>query len=254
MLARTDIETDQPLTRHLLAFTRLSQNDREIIDRTCRKSMRTFAPRQDIIREGEKPRAVNLVLEGWAHRYKQLEDGRRQILSFFIAGDLCDANVFILKQMDHSVAAISQLTVAEITQEDFEAMIEESPRIGQALWWSELVTTSIQREWTTNIGQRTAYERIAHLFCEMFIRLRAVGLTEGDGCDFPPTQTDIAYATGLTPVHVNRTLRQLREDGLVELRSRWLTVPDLGALMAAAMFNPNYLHLDHEGAHLDAND
>ena len=112
----------------------------------------------------------------------------------------------------------------------------------------------MQREWTTNVGQRTAYERLAHLFCELFVRLRTVGLTDGKSCDFPPTQLDLADATGLTSVHVNRTIQELRRDGLIELHNRRLTIPDLRALMNACMFNANYLHLNHEGAHLDAND
>ena len=216
--------------------------------------MRTVGARRDVVREGDEPRSVNLVLEGWACRYKQLPDGRRQIVSFFIPGDLCDSNVFILKEMDHSVGAITQTRIAEISQPDFQAMMDESPRITQALWWHELVNASVQREWTTNIGQRTAFERIAHLLCEMFVRLRSVGLTDGDSCDFPLTQVDLADATGLTAVHVNRTLQELRRDGLITLEHRRLTIPDLDRLQDVAMFNPNYLHLDREGRHLDAND
>jgi CRP-like cAMP-binding protein len=116
------------------------------------------------------------------------------------------------------------------------------------------VTNAIQREWTLNLGQRTAYERIAHLFVELFLRLEVVGLTNGGSCEFPLTQNDIADATGLTAVHVNRTLQDLRRDGLVELQSRVLTIPDMKALKNAALFNENYLHLGREGRHLDAND
>lgn len=216
--------------------------------------MREIPPRRDIVREGEKPRCVNVVLDGWACRYKQLPDGRRQVVSFFLPGDLCDANVFILKEMDHSIGAITKVRYAEISPADFEELIAQSPRITQALWWHELVVAAVQREWTTNVGQRTAFERIAHLFCELFLKLRQVGLTDGTSCDFPLTQIDIADATGLTSVHVNRTLQELRREGLIELANKRLTIPDLAALMNVSMFNPNYLHLNHEGAHLDAND
>jgi CRP-like cAMP-binding protein len=243
-----------PLQLHLSAFVRLSHSDQEVVSAALNRRMRVIEARSDIIREGERPRFVNVVLEGWAQRYKQLADGRRQILSFFIAGDLCDTNVFILGQMDHSVASVSRLKIAEISESEFEAILESSPRITRALWWNELVTVSIQREWTTNIGQRTAYERIAHLFCEMFVRLRTVQLTDGLSCDFPLTQSEIAEATGLTQVHVNRTLQELRRAGLIELRQKRLTVFDFERLMAVALFNPNYLHLNHEGAHLDANE
>lgn len=207
-----------------------------------------------MIREGDKPRAVNLLVEGWACRYRQLPDGRRQIVSFFIPGDLCDANVFILREMDHSIGAITRIKIAEISPDEFEHLMSESVRITKALWWHELVEAGIQREWTTNVGQRTAYERIAHLLCELFVRLQSVGLVRDESCDFPLTQVDIADATGLTAVHVNRTLQELRKNQLVELHQRTLTIPDLERLQDVAMFNSNYLHLDREGRHLDAND
>jgi CRP-like cAMP-binding protein len=241
------------LALRLEAFTRLSQDDRAALAK-LNKVSRTVAPRRDLIREGERPQYVHLMVDGWACRYKTLPDGRRQVVAFFVPGDFCDLNVYVLKEMDHSIGAITRLSVADISREDMDNLTSNYPRITQALWWEELVTNSIQREWTLNIGQRTAYERIAHLIAEMFLRLKSVKLTQGDSCDFPITQTDIADATGLTAVHVNRTLQELRRDGLIILERKRLQIPDLRRLMDAAMFNPNYLHLDHEGRHLDAND
>lgn len=241
------------LTLHLSAFVRLSADDREMLAKALTKRVRVIPPRHDIISEGDRPRFVNVILDGWAQRYKQLADGRRQILSFFVAGDLCDTNVFILRKMDHSLSTVTQVKLAEISQFEFQEIMENSPRISQALWWSELVTVATQREWTTNIGQRTAYERIAHLFCEIFMRLRTIGQTDANGCEFPMTQAEIAEATGLTQVHVNRTIQDLRRNQLIELRGRRLQVLDLGRLEKAAMFNPNYLHLGHEGSFIDAN-
>ena len=243
-----------PLALRLEAFTKLSREDRAAIDRVMRSSVRQISARRDVVREGDKPRAVNLVLDGWACRYKTLPDGRRQIVSFFIPGDLCDMNVFVLKEMDHNIGAVTAVRLAQIGREQFDELTANHPRITQALWWDALVTVAIQREWTLNVGQRDAYERIAHLLVELFLRLRAVGLTDGKRCDFPVTQVDLADATGLTSVHVNRMLQDLRRDGLVELEKRSLTIPDLQRLKDAAMFNENYLHLDHEGAYLDAND
>jgi CRP-like cAMP-binding protein len=242
------------LQLRLEAFVRLSEQDRTLIDQLCRRNVREVGPRRDIVREGDRPRAVNLMLDGWACRYKQLPDGRRQIVSFFVPGDLCDSNIFILREMDHSIASITRLRYAEISPAGFEELTLRSPRITQALWWNELVGAAIAREWTTNVGQRTAFERIAHLLCEMHLRLRVVGLTENGSCAWPLTQTDLADATGLTAVHVNRTLQELRRRELVELQGRRLTIPDLEALQHVAMFNPNYLHLEREGRHLDAND
>ena len=241
------------LSLRLEAFTRLSQDDKAAIAELSKVS-RVVAPRRDVIREGENPRYIHLMVDGWACRYKTLPDGRRQIVSFFVPGDFCDLNVYILKEMDHSVGAITRLSVADISRDDMDRLTASHPRVTQALWWEELVNVAIQREWTLNIGQRTAYERIAHLLVELFMRLRSVGLTQADSCDFPLTQTDLADATGLTAVHVNRTLQELRRDGLIELEKRRLRIPNLQKLKDVAMFNPNYLHLDHEGRHLDANE
>jgi CRP-like cAMP-binding protein len=154
-----------------------------------RRGVKQVPARRDLIREGETPMSVYLVLDGWACRYKQLPDGRRQVVAFLVPGDLCDLNVYILKEMDHTIGAISTIKVAEIAGDEFEQMMADHPRITQALFWNELVTNAIQREWTLNLGQRTAYERIAHLFVELFLRLEVVGLTNGGSCEFRSRRT-----------------------------------------------------------------
>lgn len=245
---------DNPLSLRIEAFTRLSREDKAALDRLATRAVREVAPRRDIIREGEPPRAVRLILEGWACRYKTLPDARRQIVSIFLPGDFCDLNVYILKEMDHNIGALTRVRFTEIGRDAMDALTSNHPRVTQALWWHELVSSAVQREWTLNVGQRTAIERIAHLFVELFLRLQTVGLTRRNSCEFPLTQNDIAEATGLTAVHVNRTLQQLRRDGLIMLERKELTIPDLDRLMDVSMFNPNYLHLDREGRYLDAND
>lgn len=236
----------------LEAFTKLSREDHAALAGIAR-NVRFVDARRDLVSEGDKPRFVHLVLDGWASRYKTLPDGKRQIVSLFIPGDFCDLNVYILKQMDHSIGAITRLKVAMITPEEMSRLTQDRPRITQALWWHELVTTAIQREWTLNLGQRTAYERIGHLLVEIYLRLEVVGRARDGTCDFPLTQNDLADATGLTAVHVNRTLQELRKDGLIELERKQLRILDIERLKDVAMFNANYLHLDHEGRHLDAN-
>lgn len=243
---------DSPVASKLEAFTRLSADDRAALAQLSR-NVRTVDARRDLISEGDKPRHVHLMLDGWACRYKQLPDGKRQIVSLFVPGDFCDVNVYILKYMDHSIGAITRLRVAMITPEEMNALTAERPRITQALWWHELVTAAVQREWTLNLGQRSAYERLAHLLVELYVRLEAVHRAHNGRCDFPLTQNDLADATGLTAVHVNRTLQELRRDGLIELERKQLQILDLERMMDVSMFNPNYLHLDHEGRHLDAN-
>ena len=242
------------LVLRLDRYTRLSQSDREALEQLYRLPLQKVSARTDLIREGDNPRHVRLIVDGWACRYKSTLEGSRQIVGFFIPGDFCDFNVYILRQMDHSISTITRARVAQITPDKVEALTADRPRIAQAFWWHELVNASIQREWLLSLGQRAAFQRIGHLFVELFYRLRIAGLVEGDSCDFPLTQNDLAEATGLTPVHVNRTIQELRREGLVELDRKRLRIPNLGALCTASEFNSSYLHLDREGRHLDAND
>ena len=242
-----------PLARRLQNYTRLSGDDLCALDALVRGGIRRVQPRRDLIGEGECPRSMYVVLDGWACRYKELPDGRRQVVGYFLPGNICDLHIYVLRRMDHSVGAVSEIRVAEVGREELETLLDRHPRISQALLWDELVMVATQREWTLNIGQRTAYERLAHLLLELFVRLESVGMTRGESCGFPLTQSDLAEATGLTSVHVNRMLQELRREKLIELGGRRLTILDRDALARAAMFNDNYLHLGHEGAQLNAN-
>ena len=227
-------------------YAHLSADDRAAITAMANFNLRKFSARRDIVREGDHLSFVNLILDGWAIRHKMLEDGRRQILAFLVPGDLCDLNAFILNEMDHSIGALTSLTVAQIPREIFEEIGRKRPRLLEALMWDMLVQLSIQREWTLNLGQRSAIERISHLICELHARLNAVGLCVDGACHFPITQTDLSEATGITPVHVNRTIQELRSQGLIEWKGREVHIPDMDALKRLAMFNDNYLHLERE--------
>jgi CRP-like cAMP-binding protein len=240
-----------PLIAKLEQFTPLSDEDRQVLQALTRGPLRCYRPGADIVSEGDDPTVVRLVLAGWASRYKQLPDGRRQGVALFLPGDLCDHNVFVLTEMDHSIGALSAVTLVEIPPVTFEAMMTEHPFIARALWWESLVNAAVQREWMLNLGRRSATERLAHLFCEVFHRLRSIGLTQGATCDMPLTQTDLSDLLGMTSVHVNRVLQTLRRQKLIELKIRQLTIPDLSALERAGLFNPNYLHLDQAAARLD---
>jgi len=206
--------------------------------------VREIGARRDLIREGDKPRSPFVLLEGWACGYKTLPDGRRQIVDFLLPGDLCDLKLHLLTKMDHAISAITNVKIAEIQPEELEQVTARHPRIAHAIWMDEMAKISVQREWTLNIGQRTAYERIAHILCETYLRLDAVGRTKDRQCEFPLTQLDLADATVLTAVHVNRTLQELRRDALIELHSRTLVVCDLDALKRAGLFTSDYLHFD----------
>ena len=243
-----------PLADKLANFTKLSASDHRHLDRLASDRVRQFRPRDDILSEGERPSDIDLILSGFACRYKQLEDGRRQIIAFLLPGDLCDHHGLVLPAMDHSIGALTPVTSAKIDCGSLEALMADHRRIARSFWWEALVAAAIQREWTVNLGQRDAFERVAHLLCEIFYRLRSVGLTDDMSCDLPITQGDLADATGMTSVHVNRTLQDLRSRELIVLTGKRLAVLDLAKLRRAALFNANYLHLDREGRHLDANE
>lgn len=232
---------------HLIAklerFTRLAPADRAaLIEITARR--RQIGAQEDIVREGEAHGPLRVILEGWACRFKQLEDGRRQITAILLPGDLCDTHVNVLCEMDHSISAITPVVLAEISRDRLDTLVGQHPHIGLALWWDMLAAGSIQREWMVNLGQRDAAERLGHLFCEIFHRLQAVGLTQGFSCEMPLRQMDLAGITGVTSVHVNRCLQALRSEGLIALKNRRLTIPDLTALQRASLFSQAYLHFD----------
>ena len=237
---------DGVLVRRFNNFCALGPEDEQRLRSLARENVRTKAARRDLIRDGERPRVVYLVLLGWAYRHKVLEDGRRQILQFLLPGDLCDVHNVVLRRMDHSIGALTEVSYAEISHQRMEEIERSSSDLKHALWWHSATAIAVQREWTVNIGQRNALERLSHLFCELFLRLQAVGLTSGQSCDMPATQADLGDAVGLTSVHVNRTVQELRERGLIVLNNRRLTIPNFAALRKAASFTADYLHLRNQ--------
>ncbi|GJD52500.1 hypothetical protein OPKNFCMD_5266 [Methylobacterium crusticola] len=230
------------LIRKLESFETLSDHDRAALAALVPR-VRKVGARVDLIQEGDAPDNVHLVLDGYACRYKVLPDGQRQIMAYLVPGDFCDLNVFILDQMDHSIATISACQIVDIPRDAIEAITAEHPRVTRALWWCALVDEAVLREWLVNLGGRPANHRIAHLICELLLRLEAVGRITANSYDFPFTQSDIADTMGLSAVHVNRTLRELRTLGLITLKQRVMTILDVERLKAYCGYNPNYLHI-----------
>ncbi|MGY4371485.1 CRP-like cAMP-binding protein [Bradyrhizobium sp. LB1.3] len=171
----------------------------------------------------------------------------RQIVNFLFPGESCDAHAFLLSVMDHSIAAMTPVVYTEIKRARFEGLVAGDRALAEAFWCETLVNNAIQREWAINLGRRVAFERVAHLFCEIIERLRPVGMVDGNSCVMPVTQMDLADATGLSVVHLNRTVQELRASGLIVLRDRTLTITDLDALKDAALFSPSYLQLYRRG-------
>jgi CRP-like cAMP-binding protein len=244
----SNTERESILLRKLRSFETLPDAGADAIIALEHRRIRQAAAKSDIIHEGEDPREVFLILSGWACRYKVLEDGRRQIVSIFLPGDLCDLHVYILKEMDHSIAAMSTVRYAQIGSSELEAISDEHPRVMRALWWETLVAAAIQREWTVTVGQRDAYEALAHLVCELYLRLRLVGFVEKHSCACPMTHADFADALGITPTHAGRMIRELNKSGLATIARRSISVHDLAGLIEAGNFNMNYLHLQNDVA------
>jgi CRP-like cAMP-binding protein len=235
---------DSPLVGRLQTVARLTEEDRVALNDACADA-REIPARRNIIREGDRPEYVHLVVEGWAARYKLLADGRRQITAFLIPGDLCDVHVTILGEMDHSITMLTRGRVAFIPRATMKALTEE-PRIARALWWATLVDEAVLRSWIVNIGRRDAFQGIGHIMCELYVRMRNVGLADDHCFELPLTQEELADALGLTPVHVNRVLQRMRGDGLIAFKSGSLAILDYKRLESVAGFNPNYLHIDDE--------
>jgi len=232
---------DTLLTRKLSNYASLSSTDRSLLSKLL-EPPRIVEPRVDIVEEGEDPRAVNVVLDGWACRYRQFEDGRRQIISFLLPGDCCDPYIYLLDRRDHAIAALTQVAIARIPGASMAELTARSPALALAFHREALAGTAIQREWTVSLGRRSGAERLAHLFCELHARLAAIGLADETSCPMPLTQPDLADALGQTTVHINRTLQDLRAARLLALKGRRLTVLDPDGLRHLAKFDPLYLH------------
>jgi len=184
-----------------------------------------------------------LLLEGMMCRYKDLSNGQRQITALHVAGDFVDLHGFVLHHLDHSLMTLTRCRVAHVPHERLTEITRTFPHLTRMLWFSTCLDGSIHREWMVSIGRRTAIARVAHLFCELHARLAVVGLADDTSFALPITQAELAECVGLTPVHVNRVLRQLREGGTIEFRSSRATILDRARLEQIAEFDPGYLYL-----------
>jgi CRP-like cAMP-binding protein len=232
-----------PLTMKLEQFSSFTPAERQLLDGLLAGRGETYARGETILHEGQKVDQIHLVASGLAARSKTLEDGGRQLMAFLIPGDLCDVEVFVLDAMDHDIIALTPTTCILIAAEKMQGLLTQSGDVTRALWWSTMTDSAVLREWIVGHGRRDASERMAHLFCELLVRYRIVGQAEDNRFDFPLTQEELASATGMTPVHVNRVLQQLRSDSLIELSGKSLEILDFAGLREAAQFESAYLHL-----------
>lgn len=232
------------LARKLALRARLDEADKAAV-LALPYARRTYEPAVYLVREGEPPRKhCSFVVSGFAFRQKLSVQGSRQIVSLHMAGDLLDLQHLFLNKADHNVQALTRLETAEIDREALRALALSRPAIGEAMWIDALVDASIFREWILNLGQRNARARIAHLLCEFAARLDAAGLAADGRYELPLTQEQLGDATGLTSVHVNRTLKSLAQDGLLHRDRRFLSFTNRDRVREIADFSALYLHLD----------
>jgi CRP-like cAMP-binding protein len=203
---------------------------------------REFARDAYLMREGEPATVCSLLMDGLAFRQKLVSDGSRQIISFHIPGEFLDLQNCVLDVADHNVQALTRCTAAIVHRDALLRLMDQRPAVRRAIWRDSLIDASVFREWVVNVGRRDAKERIAHLLCELAVRLDKAGLAQGPTYDFPVTQEQIADATGLTAVHTNRTLQALRKEELISLSGSKLTILNPEALAQVGDFSDRYLH------------
>jgi CRP-like cAMP-binding protein len=203
---------------------------------------RHFAAKQDLIREGDQPGPVFGVLQGWACRYKILPSGARQIMAFLMPGDCCDLHVGMVAEMDHSIQTITVASVATVGRAEMDALMEANRSIARAMYIAQLVDEGTLRSWIVSMGRRSSLERVAHLMCELYLRAYVVGDAADQSIALPLSQIVLADALGMTPVHINRVLKELRLLGAMDLRRGSLLIQDPIKLVQIAGFDENYLH------------
>lgn len=209
---------------------------------------REYQPRQDVIREGDETGPMFVVLEGWACRYKILPNGSRQIMAFLMPGDACDLHNKLLVQMDHSIQAITKAIIATVARDDMERLVDKHRNIARAMYSAQLVDQGIMRAWIVSMGRRNSTERVAHLMCELYLRAHTLGLNDGDAFALPLSQLVLADALGMTAVHINRVLKELRLAGTMALNRGSVCILDPVKLVQIAGFDENYLHRRMRGA------
>jgi CRP-like cAMP-binding protein len=206
--------------------------------------VREIGADKTIIRAGEEIDASTLLIDGLLCRYKDLRDGQRQIMELHVPGDFADLHSLTLKRLDHNVMTLTRARVAMAPHDRLREVTREQPHLTRLLWFSTNLDAAIHREWMLSLGRRSALSRVAHFFCEMRVRLGLIGMAEEGGYALDLTQVDLAECLGLTSVHINRTLKELRERGLVEFRGGRVAIGDLAGLEGVAEFDPAYLHLE----------
>lgn len=203
---------------------------------------RKYAKKQDVIREGDRPGPMFVMLDGWACRYKILPNGTRQVMAFLMPGDACDLHVGMLAEMDHGIQSVTPARIAAIPRGEMDELMDRHPDFARAMYLAQLIDEGTLRAWIVSMGRRTSIERVAHLMCELYLRARSIDMVAEAALALPLSQIILADALGMTPVHINRVLKELRLAGAMELQRGSLNILDPRKLADIAGFDENYLH------------
>ena len=233
-------EEHSPLNRKLSAFVALSEAELAVLER-LQQRRRTFAAGRDMVHQGQSDQAAYILSSGWVCSYKIQPDGTRQIVDVQVPGDFIGLRSVLLRTSDHSFEPIVPIEAAEVLKSDLLAAFAQTPRLATAILWAASRDEAMVVEHLVGIGRRDADARMAHFLLELASRLALVGIGSKEGYDCPLTQYHLADALGLSAIHVNRVLRQLRESGVVTFRDGHVTFHDYAGLVELAKFDPAYL-------------
>lgn len=225
----------------LRGFVDLADNEVRALERATSRPQ-AFGRRKDLIREGDQPGAVFVVLDGWSFRYKVLPSGSRQIMAFLLPGDACDLNIGMLAEMDHSIQTATDALISKISRETMDGLMAEHSGIARAMYVAQLIDEGTLRAWIVSLGRRNSVERVAHLLLELYVRGVRNGIASLNEIVLPLSQAVLADALGMTPVHINRVLQELRRSGAIELERSLLHIRDPVALTRISGFDDGYLH------------
>ncbi len=223
----------------------LSDAEKEMLRSIAGREKR-FSANEDIVTEGTRPNTSTMLLDGFAARYKVTPEGARQITAIHIAGEFVDLHAFLLKTMDHGIVALSNCTVAFVDYPDLKKITEDWPHLTRLLWLDTLIHGGIHREWIVSMGRRSRTSHLAHVICELYLRLKVVGHTQGWAFHFPLSQAEMADVLGISLVHMNRVIQALRRENLITWTKDTITILDWPRLQSVAGFDPTYLSLNAE--------
>jgi CRP-like cAMP-binding protein len=233
------------LIRKLELRDQLSEDEKRVLSRAVGPS-RVIGPNQDVVREGDRPTESTLLLDGYTSRSVVLSGGQRQITSIHVPGDFVDLHSLLVKTMDHAVTSLTRCVVAGVPHATLREITERHPHLARMLWLSTLIDAAIHRRWLTAMGRQSALSHTAHLLCELYVRQKEILLTRDSNFRVPLSQAKLADALGISHVHTNRVIQELREIGLIEWKRDSVTIKDWEHLVKIAEFDPTYLSLQRE--------